>query len=142
LATVVVALCVEAGLRTLSLARLARLAGLRLSFDAQGGPGPDDERRDRLTARQWRGIWASERVYALWPFGDTCLRRALVIGFHLRDEAPVLRIGVRALPGGAANAIAAHAWVETPSVTVLALPGYEGFSGTSRAARPPSALES
>jgi hypothetical protein len=76
---------------------------------------------------------ATARLYAVWPFGDTCLRRALVLGHHLRDQSPVLRIGVTAEK---CEPVAAHAWVETTDVTLLALPGYETLSIDSRSAAP------
>jgi hypothetical protein len=67
----------------------------------------------------------------VWPFGDTCLRRALVLGHHLRDQSPVLRIGVTA---DRSEDVAAHAWVETTDVTLLALPGYDTLSIDPRSA--------
>jgi hypothetical protein len=44
-----------------------------------------------------------------WPFGDTCLRRCLVLGARLQGLAPVLRLGVRETRPGQ---VAAHAWLE------------------------------
>jgi hypothetical protein len=140
-ATAAVAGATEVGMRSLSLPRLARLAGLRLGTQPPAAPDAHGPVTDLLTPDQRRRIWATERVYAVWPFGDTCLRRALVMGHHLRAESPVLRIGVSAgstARGGAEERgpIAAHAWVETPDVTLLALPGYETLSIDSRSAAP------
>jgi hypothetical protein len=132
-ATAAVAGAFEIGLRSLSLPRLARLAGMRLGTQPTGAPDPHKTVTALLTPEQRRRIWATERLYAVWPFGDTCLRRALVMGHHLRDQSPVLRIGVTA---ERSEPVAAHAWVETPDVTLLALPGYESLSIDSRPAAP------
>lgn len=137
LQTVIVAGVVEVGMRLLPLPQITRFVGMRLSFDR-----PGDEARptavvpNALSADDQLRVWATDRVFARWPFGDTCLRRALVLGFHMRRDAPSLRIGVReqAYETGATETaagtatIAAHAWVETARATLLALPGYEGFA--------------
>jgi hypothetical protein len=49
-----------------------------------------------------------------WPFGDTCLRHALVTGNRLAALGPELVIGVRpaATPGG----VDAHAWLRIGGV--------------------------
>jgi hypothetical protein len=44
-----------------------------------------------------------------WPFGDTCLRRCLVLGQRLRHLDPVLRIGVAV---GGDGSWSAHSWLE------------------------------
>ena len=124
-ATAAVAGAFEIGLRSLSLPRLARLAGMRLGTRPTRATEPLKTVAESLTPEQRRRIWATERLYAVWPFGDTCLRRALVLGHHLRDQSPILRIGVTA---DRSEAVAAHAWVETTDVTLLALPGYETLS--------------
>jgi hypothetical protein len=106
---------------------------MRLGTQPTGAPDPHRTVTKPLTPEQRRRIWATERLYAVWPFGDTCLRRALVMGHHLRDQSPVLRIGVTA---GRSEPVAAHAWVETADVTLLALPGYETLNLESRSAVP------
>jgi hypothetical protein len=135
IATAAVAGAFEVGMRLLSLPRLARLAGMRLGTQPRRASDAHDAVTEALTPQQRRRVWATERVYAAWPFGDTCLRRALVLGHHLRDQNPLLRIGVTAGSGARGGAcadqcepIAAHAWVETTNVTLLALPGYETLS--------------
>jgi hypothetical protein len=132
-ATAAVAGVFEIGIRSLSLPRLARLAGMRLGTRPARGADPHKTVTESLTPEQLRRIWATERLYAVWPFGDTCLRRALVLGHHLRDQRPVLRIGVTA---ETREPVAAHAWVETTDLSLLALPGYETLSIDSRSAVP------
>ena len=132
-ATAAVAGVFEIGLRSLSLPRLARLAGMRLGTQPTRAADPLRTATELLTPEQRRRIWATERLYAVWPFGDTCLRRALVLGHHLRDQRPVLRIGVTAEK---CEPVAAHAWVETTDVTLLALPGYETLSIDARSPVP------
>ena len=50
---------------------------------------------------------ASRRVLRHWPFGDTCLRQALVCGWLLRRLGPVLQLGVAKVDGE----VRAHAWL-------------------------------
>jgi hypothetical protein len=143
--TLCLAAAVEVGLRRLSLPRLAALAGMRLVFDAEGFPAQSPVAGGGLTQPQRRRVWATDRVYARWPFGDTCLRRALVLGFHLRRDRPRLRIGASVgLPASSVGApsdretaqIAAHAWVETPRATLLALHGFESLTTPAGEQRP------
>ena len=47
-------------------------------------------------------------LYGAWPRKNSCLRRALVLGYRIRDAHPVLLIGV-SKEGGE---IRAHAWIE------------------------------
>jgi hypothetical protein len=144
LQSLLLAALVEAGMRLLPLPRLARLARVRLSFEpTDRDPHEPPSPYAALTPRQRSRIWATDRIYAIWPLGDTCLRRALVLGFHLRAENPLLRIGVAgeaARPASDvhnAGPVAAHAWIETPDVTLLAQPGFESLtSGTN--SPPPS----
>lgn len=69
---------------------------------------PDLVRRIRRAAR------AIDRILRRWPFGDTCLRRALILGFLLRRLDPILQIGVRRDDAGD---IAAHAWLVVAGTT-------------------------
>ena len=102
----VVACAVEIGLRTLPLPRVARAAGAPLRRSSAVRPteagqpvlGP----HGRLQAR------AVQRVLRHWPFGDTCLRHALVAGHRLRRFRPELVVGVAKVDG----TIKAHAWLE------------------------------
>lgn len=97
---------VELLLRTSDLPGTCRRLGIVLDVDdptMPSGPlavlpgwarGPD----------RWTGI-----LIGRWPFGDTCLRRCLVLGARLHGLGPVLRLGVRDAPRGQ---VAAHAWLE------------------------------
>jgi hypothetical protein len=96
---------VEVALRALPLDRAAALLGVPL--DRAGG------REDESVPAEVDGdprARATRAVLRRWPFGDGCLREALVLGRMLRDEEPRLVIGV----GNASGDIVAHAWLETP----------------------------
>jgi hypothetical protein len=100
------AVVVEVGLRTTTLPRLARALGTPLAvdgFDAYAGPadGPG------LPPWAVERIEAAWRVLRHWPFGDTCLRQALVCGRMLRRLQPALQLGVAKVDG----VIRAHAWL-------------------------------
>lgn len=104
-AALVVALAVEVGLRTTTLARLARALGTPLAvdgFDAYAEPA------DSLLPR-WAVLRmnAARRVLRHWPFGDTCLRQALVCGRLVRSLRPALQLGVAKVEGE----VRAHAWL-------------------------------
>ena len=102
----VVAVVVEVGLRTTTLPRLARALGTPLAvdgFDAYAEPP------DALPLAPWATLRmnATRRVLRHWPFGDTCLRQALVCGRLLRRLHPVLQLGVAKVDGE----VRAHAWL-------------------------------
>lgn len=105
------AVAIELGLRTLTLPRLSRLAGASLRT---GGPTQTmaSERigiqTGALTVSERRRLRAARRVTRHWPFGDTCLRQALVSGAMIRRRHPDLVVGVAKLDGE----IRAHAWLE------------------------------
>ena len=118
-ATVALAFVVEAGVRLLPLPRLARALGVPLSSSPpMGGPRRGD--LSILTPREQRRVWATDAVFRRWPFGDTCLRRALVLGRVLRHQQPVLRIGV-----ARDQDVLAHAWVETSLLSIGSEPAYQ-----------------
>lgn len=100
------ALVVEVGLRTLRLPDLAGLLGVPLNTDA---PREVDDAEPVVVPR-WarRRLAASHRALKHWPFGNTCLRTALVGGSLVRGLDPCLRIGVAKHDGE----IKAHAWLE------------------------------
>ncbi len=50
-----------------------------------------------------------DSIMRRWPFGDTCLRRSLILGKLLADFNPKLLIGV----GTQDSTILAHAWIES-----------------------------
>ena len=105
-----VASVVEIGLRTTTLPRLARLLGTPLSV-------PDPDARDVAPAEPQepmvlpdsaqRQIRATMRILRRWPFGDTCLRQALISGQRMRRLAPSLHVGVARVDGE----MRAHAWL-------------------------------
>ena len=96
---------VELLLRTTSLPRTCAL--LRVDREAPRYP-----RSSLLSApEQALAVDVVEvvgRVAARWPFGDTCLRRTLVLAALLRDLQPVVALGVRRDDAGA---FSAHSWV-------------------------------
>jgi hypothetical protein len=103
-----VVVVVEVGLRALGLSRLSQLLGVRLGLDDEPAVLPSAETVLELPPRAWRQLRATRRVMRHWPFGDTCLRRAMVSGQRLRRLQPTLRIGVAKLNGE----FQAHAWLE------------------------------
>jgi hypothetical protein len=100
-----VAVYVEVGLRRHSIDVLASRLGLRLDLDS-----PVQDSSERAVLPRWakRPARAVDLVARLWPFGDTCLRRCLMMGFRLRSLQPVLKIGVRLEDGRTY----AHSWLE------------------------------
>ena len=125
------AVAVELGLRLLSLPALCDALGIMLDFDDATANEPDRHAASLdPSPRYARRAWAVDRVFARSPFPDTCLRRALVMGFFLRVEQPVLRIGA-----SADGDFIAHAWIETRTARYLAQPGYATFHRTMSAFR-------
>lgn len=104
-AALVLAVVVEVGLRTTTLTRLARALGTPLAVD---GLEPYAERSGELLPT-WgvARVDATRRLLRHWPFGDTCLRQALVCGWLLRRLRPELQLGVARVDG----AVRAHAWL-------------------------------
>lgn len=103
---VAVAIVVEIGVRVLALPRLATLVGAPL--DTREGGRLHNAPPPRSSARTRRQLRATRRVMRRWPFGDTCLRHALVLGQRLRRLHPVLCVGVAKVGGE----VRAHAWLE------------------------------
>lgn len=100
----IIACLVEVGIRLLPLPRLSRALGVPLSTrPTEATPTP--ARASAGTVHQVRLV---RRVMRHWPWGDTCLRHALVLGNRLRRLDPVLRVGV----GRFDDAVRAHAWLE------------------------------
>jgi len=100
----VVALVVEIGLSISTVPRVTRLLGIRnvgdLEVMSAGAAVDVDWIRRRSTQ--------VHRVFRRWPFGNTCLRRALVLGQRIRRLDPLLVIGVR---HDEAGRLLAHAWL-------------------------------
>jgi transglutaminase superfamily protein len=106
---------VEWGLRRHSLPATAGALGVGLfagGAPSDGAPSSPD--RLELPAWAWRRTRIALVIMRRWPFGDTCLRRALVIGNRLAPLAPELVIGVR--PAAAPRGIQAHAWLRIDGV--------------------------
>ncbi|MGH3870094.1 MAG: lasso peptide biosynthesis B2 protein [Pseudonocardiaceae bacterium] len=113
LAALAVACVVEVGLSISTLPRLTKLFGIRLVGDSDDGP---TVRATDITP-EWfqRRSAAVHRVLRHWPFGDTCLRRSLILGQRIRRLDPVLVIGVRHDEHGK---LAAHAWLTVDGVAL------------------------
>lgn len=106
LSVILVTIRVEWGLHHRGLPQLAASLGLALpaSVGNPGPPGPPIATlppwaRGRLDLAMW--------VLHRWPFGNTCLRRALVGGHQLRELRPELHVGVLKEGG----LVTAHAWL-------------------------------
>jgi hypothetical protein len=98
----------------LLVARLPTICrALCLSLDLESGRPPVGvwvvPRRYERRAR------AALRATSFWPFGDTCLRRCLLLGLVLRREKPVLRIGVKRDERGN---FSAHSWLQVGDRTL------------------------
>ena len=108
LAALAVAVVVEIGLRVTTLPRLAGALGTPLAVTSGGLPDTmSGTRPAQLTPHARRQVRATRRVMRHWPFGDTCLRQALVSGQRLRRLQPTLHVGVAKIDGE----IRAHAWL-------------------------------
>lgn len=103
-----VTVLVEIGLRALSLPHLAALVGAPIAWEDPHGPAGETTPHRVVLPRAARlRVRAARRVLRRWPFGDTCLREALVIGQRLRRLRPRLHVGVAKLDGE----VRAHAWL-------------------------------
>lgn len=89
-----------------------RVLRLRLDLDSAAPPATE---RAVLPRRMRTPVRACCAVVRVWPAGDTCLRRCLVLGRRLRALDPVLRIGVRRLASGE---FSAHSWLEVDGRTL------------------------
>lgn len=105
-AALIVAVVVELGLRATTLPRLARALGTPLAVDDVDAP---TGAADAYLLPRWavRRMNAARRVLRHWPFGDTCLRQALVCGRLVRRLGPALQLGVAKVEGE----VRAHAWL-------------------------------
>jgi hypothetical protein len=107
----VMALRVERSVRRHPLPEVAARFGSRLEgATSRAGLRPLDQRE----RRRWD---VAEALLRRWPglqADAVCLRRALLVGWVLRDRDPVLRIGVADRDG----ALTAHAWLEVQGGTI------------------------
>jgi Transglutaminase-like superfamily len=76
---------------------------------------PPASRLAVLTQRRRRTVRGALTVAGLWPNGNTCLRRCLLVGYRIRDVGPVLRIGVKRDENGE---FGAHSWLEIDGCTL------------------------
>lgn len=107
---------VEAGLRLLPLPRLCRILGVQLDLESEvsaGGVWPVPQ----MYGRTVRAVF---RATSWWPFGDTCLRRCLLLARALHAFQPVIRIGVRR---GHDGAFSAHSWLEVAGTSLDPMAG-------------------
>jgi hypothetical protein len=103
---ILAATLVEVGLRFRRLPSVAEWCGVRLDLISSTAAGPPAIALPARTRWQLRVV---DLVMRHWPFGDTCLRRCLVLGSRLRRLHPVLRIGVALNADGSFRA---HSWLE------------------------------
>ena len=106
---------VEWSLRRHTLPATAGILGVALfagEVPSDGAPTSPD--RLDLPAWAWRRTRIAFIIMRRWPFGDTCLRRALVIGNRLAPLAPELVIGVRS--NSVERGFDAHAWLRIDGV--------------------------
>lgn len=96
---------IEVLLRTSDLPTTCRLLCIDLDVTSAAAPGTATA---LLPANTRPALRAAQVVLARWPFGDTCLRRCLLLGHRFRALRPVLRIGVQR----DGNGFGAHAWLE------------------------------
>lgn len=99
-----VAILVEVGLRAVQLDRLAGWLGVPLATTEAAAV---EEPLRSLPPWARTRVRATRRALRHWPFGDTCLRQALVGGTLLRRLRPTLRVGVARIDGE----VRAHAWL-------------------------------
>lgn len=106
---------VEWGLRRRTLPATAGALGVALfagGLPSDRTPAPPE--RLALPPWAWRRARIAFIIMRRWPFGDTCLRRALVMGNRLARLAPELVIGVR--PAATTRGVDAHAWLRIGGV--------------------------
>lgn len=107
----VLAVRVEHALGGGGVQRAARVGHVRVGMD--GTAAPVGTAVDAgLTRREREKLDTAWRLLRQPPFNGTCLRRAIVGGYFLRDRDPVVRIGVAKTDG----VVSAHAWVEVSGV--------------------------
>lgn len=103
---------IEAALRVSTLPAVCRRLGVGLDLDSAAAAGAGVWSVPRRYEAQVRALLRASRW---WPFGDTCLRRCLLLGMLLRNEHPVLRIGIRRDLEGT---FGAHSWLEVGDATL------------------------
>lgn len=102
---------IEVLLHSRDLPTTCRLLRIELDVTSAGAPGTATV---VLPANTRVALRAADAALSRWPFGDTCLRRCLLVGHRLRALRPVLRIGVMRQEG----TFGAHAWLEIGGATL------------------------
>jgi hypothetical protein len=135
---IVLAIGAEAAVRLVPLPRLTRQLGIGLGDHAPGTGAPRGAISHRTIDRRAASV---DRFYRAWPREDSCLRRALVLGFRVRAAHPVMQIGVAKED----DRVRAHAWIEVDGRVVgdesgdyapLRRPGAPAPRATAQALRP------
>ena len=108
---VLVVTIVEIGLRLTDLRRLSQVMRVPLAPDMTEIPRTGVVGAGALSLGEQRYYWATGWVLDRWVFEGTCLRRALVTGYFLRQHHPVLRLGLMR------DGHTSHAWVEADGMT-------------------------
>src|SRR5690625_1859433 len=83
---------IEWGIRRRTLTEVAR--SLDVPLVTSTATAATEPFTARLSAQERRSLRAVRRVLRRWPWGATCLRRALATGHVLRHRRPSLRVGV------------------------------------------------
>jgi Transglutaminase-like superfamily len=113
---------IEIGLRRHPLPAMCRKLGIECDLRSAAEPAAVPVVLPRRTRT---GVLACMYAVARWPFGNTCLRRCLVLGRRLRTLDPVLRIGVRRDDG-----LVVHSWLEIGGRTLDATSSQYATLGT------------
>jgi hypothetical protein len=113
---------IELGLRRGDLPTLCRTLGIEHDLRSATPPATD---LVVLPRRTRTAVLACACAVAIWPAGDTCLRRCLVLGRRLRMLDPVLRIGVRR-----DTELVVHSWLEIGGRTLDATAAQYATLGT------------
>lgn len=106
-----VALRVEYALHRRGLQQAAEVGNVSLAMDGVAAPVALPHEAG-LSTRELEQLDAAWRLLRWGPFNGTCLRRAIVGGYFIRERHPKLRIGVTK----SAGSVAAHAWLEVAGV--------------------------
>jgi hypothetical protein len=114
MATLTVAARIELSLRKRGLPATAARFGLRLGGPSSASAPPVPRRP--LPSWAVRRARLAVALMRWWPFGDTCLRKSLVIGNRLADLSPQLFIGVPV--SGGQEFTSAHAWLQINGIDI------------------------
>jgi hypothetical protein len=120
-------LLVELTIRWVRLPELAERLGVELHAHSPtqepplGASGMNDVDLPESLARARRSV---ARLMTIWPLGaGPCLRESLVLGHLVRDQRPVLRLGV----ARSGRRPRAHAWIEVDARPLNDPAGFVAF---------------